>query len=478
MHLKNVTLRNFRCFEKLALDLHPRLTVLVAENGGGKTAILDGIAIGLSPVLRYLSSANQRLSGPGIGDTDFRLMPVVGGKGKKRDTTSDFAQVVIETTNGLVWDNWRAASKGKHPETKVGQSSVSTYASDILDRLITTEAILLPVFAFYDAHRGFISGPRRLRKSKVNYDYPTSALFGSLDLLSDFEEMLEWFDQEEAAELRSNKGCPRENWDESSALNSVRWSINAILGGAYHNPQFNTQHRFVVESKTTPSMFLQVEQLSQGYQSMLALGMDFARRLALANSHLDSVEDIFAVPAIRQCLESTLPGSRGYLLKNKGSMSSSEGLSSTVFAPALMLVDEIDIHLHPSWQQRVLGDLMNAFPCTQFIVTTHSPQVVSTVPSESIRILQDGQVFSAPPGTEGAEASRILTRVLGVDVRPLENEATKELNEYLTLVDADQWASARAVELRQKLDARYQGEEPALLDADLLIENRKWELEQ
>lgn len=75
---------NFRCFEHLEIDLHPRLTVLVAENGGGKTAILDCIAIGLSPVLRYLSSAIQRLSGPGIEDTDFRLMTVEGAKGRSR----------------------------------------------------------------------------------------------------------------------------------------------------------------------------------------------------------------------------------------------------------------------------------------------------------------------------------------------------------------------------------------------------------
>ena len=73
MLLKKIILNHFRCFERLEVDLHPRLTVFVAENGGGKTAVLDGIAIGLSPILRLLSSANQRLSGPGIDDTDFHL---------------------------------------------------------------------------------------------------------------------------------------------------------------------------------------------------------------------------------------------------------------------------------------------------------------------------------------------------------------------------------------------------------------------
>ena len=150
-----------------------------------------------------------------------------------------------------------------------------------------------------------------------------------------------------------------------------------------------------------------------------------------------------------------------------------------MLSPAVMLVDEIDLHLHPSWQQRVLHDLMRTFPLTQFIVTTHSAQVLSTVPSQCIRILRDGKVHPAPPGSEGAEPGRLLKQILGLkDVRPPENEATKELREYLSLVDRDQWSSQRALELRKILDARYQGNEPELFEADLRIENRKWELGQ
>ena len=86
MYLKRITLKNFRCFESIDIDLHPQLTVLVGVNGAGKTAILDGIAAGLSPVLRYLSSANQRLSaaGAGIRDTDFRLVPSGKKSGRER----------------------------------------------------------------------------------------------------------------------------------------------------------------------------------------------------------------------------------------------------------------------------------------------------------------------------------------------------------------------------------------------------------
>jgi len=463
MHLKRVTINNFRCFDHLTLDLHPQLTVLVSENGGGKTAILDSIAIGLSPVLRNLSSANQRLSGPGIKDTDFRLITVERGKGKSKEIASDYTQIVLETSEGFIWDNWRASMKGKHPTKKIGQSQISAYGSELLDSLKTPSPKLLPVFAYYGARRGWIVIPERLRGSKVDYAQPTAALYAALDDLTDFRELVNWFYQEDAAEARANKASEPEDYEEFSSLLAVRHVISELLGGTYKNPQFNRQHKFVVEAESGPAV-LQVSQLSQGYQSMLALGMDFARRLALANEHV-TFDELLPIITQKKDLFKIDIDQLNFSL-------------TQLLAPGVMLVDEIDLHLHPTWQQRVLGDLMRAFPLTQFVVTTHSPQVLTTVPSECIRILENGQIFSAPPGTEGAESSRLLKRVLGVDVRPPENEATKELYEYLSLVNDNKWDSKRAIELRKKLNDRYQNEEPALLEADLIIENKKWELGQ
>jgi predicted ATP-binding protein involved in virulence len=185
---------------------------------------------------------------------------------------------------------------------------------------------------------------------------------------------------------------------------------------------------------------MKVELLSDGIRSMLAMVGDIAYRCIKLNPHF--------------------------------------GIEAAKKTTGVVLIDEVDMHLHPRWQQLVLSQLSEAFPNLQFVVTTHSPQVLSSVSSDCIRILSNNKIYAAPPGTEGAEASRLLTRVLGVDVRPPENKATLELNEYLSLVGKDQWHSPRALELRLLLDTRYQGEEPALFEADLLIENRKWELGQ
>ncbi len=480
MHLKKVILKNFRCFEDLEIPLHPRLTVLVAENGGGKTSILDAIAIGLAPLLSYLSSADQRLNGPGIKDSDFRLstehaiapssepdffsdtLPVTGpGRAiSDRLLTSGYVQIIVEAISGLRWDNWRAASKGMQPDTKVGQSDLMAFASSLLEGFKSTAPKLLPVFAYYGARRGWIVIPKRLRDSKENYSHPTSALIGSVDSLSDFAEMLKWFDIEESSELRANVGKPEEKYDKSPALKAVRSTITALLGGAFINPHFNKKHKFVVDPQTGPGE-LQVSQLSQGYQSMLALGMDFARRLALANGHLDTVGDAFDWSFATRNME----GWDAADLK----AASQRGPS---WAPAIMLVDEIDLHLHPSWQQRVLPDLLRAFPGTQFIVTTHSPQVLSTVDKESIRIIrtEDARAVLKIPEyqTRGVESADVLATIMEVDPVPRVPEA-KWLSDYRALVENGVHATQEGQALRSKLKGHFGESHPLIRDCDRLI---------
>jgi len=470
MRLKTVTLKNFRCFESITLDLHPRLTVIVGDNGAGKTALLDGIASGLTPVLTHLSSANQRLGGRGLKDSDFRLQSFKGPRGKTQWSAADYTQIMLTNVDGLRWDYWRPS--GSHKGVKPVETWGETKLKECIDRITASyngdTPALTPVFAYYGANRG-IEVPERLRSVKHNYEHPTAALVDCFDAHSDFREMLAWFDLEESSELRENKNATDETYSPFASLEAVRDTVISVLGNAYRNPQFNTRHKFILERVSDGAEML-VNQLSQGYQSMLALSMDFARRLALANRYHD---------------EHRSDGSTAFIEENLGILEPWDPASDSgpfvqqpfLSAPAIMLVDEIDVHLHPSWQQRVLADLMRAFPLTQFIVTTHSPQVLSTVPSEAIRILRDGQVMSAPIGTEGAEPGRLLKTAFGLkSERPPENQATKELQAYLDLVAHAQEDSREAQELRKKLDERYQGNEPALLEADLLIENRKWEL--
>lgn len=451
MHLKKITLNNFRCFEHIEVDLHPQLTVFVADNGGGKTALLEGIARGLSPILKFLSSANQRLKGPGFEDTDFRLESWEGRGGYERWGASDYAQVIVESTSGLTWDNWRPSSHGKQPDKPIGQSSISAHTAEVLDSLKTQNPLDLPVFAYYGVQRGSSKIPERIRETKIDYSHPTAALVGALDARSDFKEMLKWFDIAEATELRANKDGSPNDFLEYPPLELVRTTILKILGEVYENPRFNARRKFVVTDKKK-QCDLQIPQLSQGYLAMLALGMDFARRMALANPHFINQADNFT--------------------RTLG--------PDPAQAPAIMLVDEIDLHLHPSWQQRVLSDLIGAFPNTQFIVTTHSPQVLTTVNRVNIRLLKsfaDGTWIAPMPDEEikGVESAVVLNDVMKVNPVPPVEEANW-LSDYTALIESGAYDSDIGRDLRNKLVKLYGEKHPVILDADRLIRFQSFKL--
>ena len=120
------------------------------------------------------------------------------------------------------------------------------------------------------------------------------------------------------------------------------------------------------------------------------------------------------------------------------------------------MIDEIELHLHPSWQQRILADLKRTFPNTQFIVSTHSPQVLTTVkPEHIVELIREGNKILAgqiAAPTYGAEAGDVLATVMGVNERPCNNEFVKQLERYMKLVADGEGEAPDAASLRDTLE--------------------------
>jgi predicted ATP-binding protein involved in virulence len=156
---------------------------------------------------------------------------------------------------------------------------------------------------------------------------------------------------------------------------------------------------------------LDVEQLSDGEKCLLALVGDLARRLALAN------------PALAEPL-----GGNG-----------------------VVLIDEIELHLHPLWQRQVLKNLTKTFSGCQFFVTTHSPLVLSQLPKESVRIVENFKVVESEAFVEGREANSIMAELMGVPVFPELTAQSIEEIERLTESEKYEEARGRLNQLAQKL---------------------------
>ncbi len=163
-------------------------------------------------------------------------------------------------------------------------------------------------------------------------------------------------------------------------------------------------------------MALKVSQLSDGERGMLAMVLDLTRRLAQAN------------PAL------TDPGAE---------------------AEAVVLIDEIDLHLHPQWQRQIVRNLTTAFPRCQFIATTHSPQIIGEVEHDRIHIMADGEVYS-PTHSFGVDSSRVLEEVMEAD--PRNSEVKDLLSRASRSIDRERFEEAR--ELLGRLDDRLGDDDP------------------
>jgi predicted ATP-binding protein involved in virulence len=453
MKLDRIILENYRCFKRLELVLHPNITVLVAENGQGKSTLLDAIRVGLWPYVHSFDLASSGVNdiANGIGIDDVRLVKMPAGD-MARQLPCDITLIGNYGNGEKTWKRFRESEK-KHTRTKNDDNTknMERWAAKVEKNVRDPAApsVDLPMLGYYGTGRLWSHKKLTIAKSSKKDNDSFMRLFAYRDCLdpaSSYKHFADWFtwifeSYREKQIKQLEKGLPADGSSaEAHAIQVVQQATDCFLEDTtgWHGLEYSVGNEKSLVLNHNQYGTMKVELLSDGIRSMLAMVGNIAYRCFKLNPH-------WGIEAARK-------------------------------TTGVVLIDEVDMHLHPRWQQLVLSQLGQAFPSIQFVVTTHSPQVLSTVSAERIRILDSSGVYAAPPGTEGAEASRILTRVLGVDVRPPQNQATMELKEYLALVDTDQWSSARAIELRSVLDARYQGEEHELLEADLRIENRKWEL--
>ncbi len=417
MKLERVEIENYRAIEKLDLPLDSDLTVFYGANGHGKTSVLSAIAAGLGSIPMLLPD----VSGVGFRETDLR--------------GSRPLQVTLNTLDGIHWDRKRQYGRR-------GKSSRQDL-SKVIEALVSADREGasphdLPIVAFYDTDRAVVDAPHRRRSFKT--EFPRyAALEGALAPRANFREFFKWFYAMEYEELQEKN--ERRDWDyRLKDLNAVREAIERMVPGV-SDPRIKLRPlRFVVslESEAGKPEELALDQLSGGYRIMLALAADLARRMAQGNPHLDAPLD----------------------------------------SEAVVLIDEVDLHLHPGWQQRVLTDLAATFPNTQFIVSTHSPQVLTTVRPEQVMHLhrKNARIVagrsSAP--TFGAEAGSVLEAVMGVQERPAaeHNEFVKKLDEYMRLVDDGLGRSKKAKALRNALE-RLSARDPALYEADMEMERQE-----
>lgn len=445
LRLTKLEMSNFRCFRKMdkPIEFDPNLTVIVAKNGCGKTAVLDAIRISLGT---FTKGTNLR-SQAGISTFDASLSPLRISQGR-----GAFYPVAIRVdgfvdSKAEVWRRVRESAEGR-TTTKEAQP-IANFGARLRDAVSAEGDALpeLPILAFYGTGRLWNADTDGVKEQMLRKGLAFESRFsGYEDALTTnpiYAQVKQWMG--DAWLCRSN---PVEQETAVGKLTSRQYSAveqatNEILKGTgYRSPHFNTYFKEVAllsdRMGNDEAIAVPISWTSDGIKAAFSLVADIAYRCARLN------------PAFGE-----------------------EACQKT---QGVVMIDEVDLFLHPAWQQRILPDLRRIFPKIQFIVTTHSPQVVSSVPPECIRIIaEDGQIKGVPTWTEGVESSRILDDVFGTKPYPVENEWRQKLNQYIKDVYAGKWNDPAVRHVGDELSAKFAGMDADFDTARLHVENEEWE---
>ncbi|MBO6264953.1 MAG: AAA family ATPase, partial [Acidaminococcaceae bacterium] len=437
---------NFRCYTDFTMHFNPGVTVIVAENGKGKTAILDGLAITMAPYLAAFPGIKTRNFQP----NDVRMV---------LDTAESRNELQIQRMKYLLpvtlemevkADDGKSYSWKRELKTVKGRTSssvsarlVSEYGKKVAEALNQPDdhQLLLPVIGYYGTSRMW-NDSSLLKRKKVDLAR-SSGYVECLEPSGSYNTFAQWFRYASESALEYDRIIVEKNLEAKNPYREILKAINKAIitcirsmGWTDLKYSFAAQNLLICHPEKGE---LPLEAMSDGARSVISMAADIAYRMARLNPDLG--EDV------------------------------------TLNTPGIVLIDEVDMHLHPSWQQTVVNDLIKAFPKVQFIVTTHSPQVLTSVPAECIRILHwdnDLVDIEEPSFSLGAESSQLLRDIQHVESRPSSLPIVKTLQRYLQLVTEDNWDSEEALELRKILDRWSQGREPALLRADMDIRVRNY----
>lgn len=418
MRVTSLKLASLRAIETAEFKFQPGFNLIVGVNGVGKSTVLDALRICISRILPSMTESRAKAMSFSINDIrsgfpflDAELSLALGPddfRFTRRQWRETFAADDVENLDRLrreILDSERLRERARtllrELEESHGVSDSDAFApSQAQFKKSARSAAIAPNCVYFSTNRSVASYASTAKSRAVGGKSAAyaEALVPRPMYVAQFAE---W--------MRVQEVLGREQSTAARHLEVLRSAITRFLP-SYENirPGNEKSSRLLINQS---GITLDVGQLSDGERGVLALVLDLARRLSQAN------------PSLADPL--------------------TEG-------DAVVLIDEIDLHLHPKWQRQIVRNLTATFPHCQFIATTHSPQVIGEVEHNRIQIIADGQVYS-PTHSFGVDSSRVLEEIMDADPR------TQEVNALLSQISQDvgrqRYESARGllVQLVDKL---------------------------
>jgi predicted ATP-binding protein involved in virulence len=401
----SVTIENFRCIKHAKIEFDRNITILIGKNGSGKTSILDAIALGLQNFQNAWEYANKSRAIPRPGRIDASEI-----HGNSKYYSVD---LLLRSSNVDILGP-QAIRIRNHTDKTIANESFSSLVSIIND---FSQRFHKPLFIYYGQGRAFENG-RSSRQAALSED----SLDGDLKAISNLEE---WWDQRDAEEARTVRDSGPQDFRDPQ-LEAIRSLVKRIEGfkDIFYSSSLRPQGLYFRKSNGAS---VHVSKLSSGERSYIILLADLARRLQLSSPERDIAE-----------------------------------------ISGIVLIDEIELNLHPAWQSEIVPTIREVFSSCQFIITTHSPQVISAVESANVRVMRrsvNGDLsLEVPLNTRGRSSNYLLEGIFEASERlPVVDRMIYEFNEAI-----DERNSRRAEVILKEITKIIEGTPP-----DLLILNKR-----
>lgn len=357
MRIDEIELENFKGFESVTFSFPSQFTVVIGNNASGKTSILDAIAVAAGSFFLGIDGAESR----NIQRDEIRIKWVEGDPRPQLPVLVS-AKGSISDKKNITWRRRITSDQGR--TTRKGSEAIANFAKEMHQKYRSgSEEVIFPVIAYHGTGRLWAE-----HQEKFDYKKSTEhVLSGYKDCLSpksSSKAFLTWYKTfyQDATNFDNKK--------DKTLLNTFNETITNLIPEWYDMKYHYGLDQLIgfyrgEEGEERQQSF---NNLSDGYRNMIGMAADVVYRCLKLNSHL--------------------------------------GANAVKETPGIVLIDELDLHLHPKWQRKIVEKLKQTFPKIQFICTTHSPFIVQSLNAEEL-INLDGRVLAADPFRRSLEENAL-----------------------------------------------------------------------
>lgn len=409
MRVTGLKLTNVRAIESAEFRFQPGLNLIVGVNGVGKSTVLDALRICMSRILPSITKSRAKAMSFSVDDIrrgfpfldvellfehnkrDFCFTRRQWSQSFAADDTQNIDRLKREILNSNRLRG-RARNLLRELDTSHGVADTDNFLpSHAALKKSASESRVGPNCVYFSTNRSIASNAIA-SKSKAAGEAAAAYAEGLAPRPLYLAQFADW--------IRVQSALVSEHRMAARHVTVLRSAVRKFLPNYKDlRPDPESNSRLVIDHS---GMTLDASQLSDGERGVLALVLDIARRLSQANPSLDDP------------------------LRN---------------GEAIVLIDELDLHLHPKWQRTIVDHLTGVFPRCQFIATTHSPQLVASVEPEQIQVLTADEVLH-PDRSLGMDSNWILRHLMEADDRP--KSAAKAIQMAEALIEKGSFKKARA----------------------------------